>query len=401
MLEGGIATCFFCRGVDQSRCNIFVQNAISLTRKSCHTQKIQIPALEQFLQMIDLSPYLVTLPKIIQPANARKDLVTFMVSANSDVRKSGQPNFKGCRIPVPSNFNFEYLGREMADYRDKDILLLLRYGCPINFEGNPETLAHTCKNHKGVTDFPEQVDAFLKRELAAGSVMGPFTTSPFEVETTVSPLNTVPKKDSVELRVIVDLSFPKHSPDRSINGGITEDVYLGDPIQLRYPCVDNLVNLVREKGPGCFLFKCDLSRAYRRLPDDPGDLHYLGYKWEGSLFIDLTLTMGLRSVAYPCQRFTNAIAYIAKKNGVDVSNYMDDFRGAEVKGAASTAFLKLGEIIRDSGAVEAIQKACQPGWRMVFLGILIDTDRVVLEVVPDRLQELHRLLQCCLLKTSA
>ena len=86
-----------------------------------------------------------------------------MVLANSDVRQSGQPNFKGCKIPVPSNFNFEYLERELTDYYDKDILLLLCYVCPINFEGTPETLAHTCKNHKGATDFTEQEDTSLKK----------------------------------------------------------------------------------------------------------------------------------------------------------------------------------------------------------------------------------------------
>ena len=96
--------------------------------------------------------------KVVPHASAREDLVTFMVSANSDVCKSGQPNFKGCRIPVPA------------------ILIL-------------STLN----------------------------------------ETTVSPLNTVPKKDSAE-HWVVDLSFPKHSPDRSINGGITKDAYLGDHI---------------------------------------------------------------------------------------------------------------------------------------------------------------------------
>ena len=334
-------------------------------------------------------------------AAAQENLVTFMVTANNKVKKSGQPNFKGCRIPVPSLFKFDYLKRELADYDDSEILLLLRYGCPINFEGVPETLSHACKNHKGAIEFPEQVDAFLRRELAAGSVMGPFIASPFDTETIVSPLNTVPKKDSAERRVIVDLSFPKHSPDCSINGGIKKDAYLGDPIQLRYPLVDNLVNLVREKGPGCFLFKCDLSRAYRQLPVDPGDLHYLGYKWRGELFIDVKLTMGLRSAAYLCQRVTNAIAFIAKKHGVSVSNYLDDFGGVEVREAAPAAFLKLREIIGECGAVEAIQKACTPGPRMVFLGILINTEKMVQEVSPDRLQELHKLLQCWLVKSSA
>ena len=174
--------------------------------------------------------------------------------------------------------------------------------------------------------------------------MSPFTTSPFEVETTVSPLNTVPKKDSVERRIIVDLSYPKHSPDRSINGEITQNIYLGDPIQLCF----------REKGPGCSLFKCDFIRAYRHLPVDPGDLHYLGYKWEGGLFVDLTLIMGLRSAAYLWQRITNTIAYIAKKNGINVSKW----RGL------SQAFLKLQKSSGSMGPLRPFKKHNSPscGW---------------------------------------
>ena len=67
--------------------------------------------------------------------------------------------------------------------------------------------------------------------------MGPFTTSPFEVEATVAPINiyirkkkkyirnNIYKKDYTERLVIVDLSFPKHSPGLSINGRIIEDAY--------------------------------------------------------------------------------------------------------------------------------------------------------------------------------
>ena len=71
-----------------------------------------------------------------------------------------------------------------------------------------------------------------------------------------------------------------------------------DPIHFCYPSVDNLVNLVRLKGPGCCLLKCDISQVYRQLLVDPGDLHLLGYKWKGGSFIDVTLTMGLRSAAF-------------------------------------------------------------------------------------------------------
>ena len=39
----------------------------------------------------------------------------------------------------------------------------------------------------------------------------------------VSPLNTVPKRDSDERRVIMDLSYPKHCPEQSVNGVISRE----------------------------------------------------------------------------------------------------------------------------------------------------------------------------------
>ena len=315
-----------------------------------------------------------------------------MVQANKAVRSSKKPNFAGCQIPVQSNINFEFLEKELENYHDREIILLLRYGCPLSYEGSGN-LSRNCRNHKGATDFPEHIDKYLEREMAAGAVMGPFRESPFEIETVVSPLNTVPKRDSDERRVIVDLSYPKHCPEQSVNGGISRENYLGDPIHLRYPSVDNLVNLVRNKGHGCCLFKCDLSRAYRQLPVDPGDLHLLGYKWKGNMYIDLTLAMGLRSAAYLCQRVTNAIAYIARNHGVSVSNYLDDFGGVEVQATSMAAFRKLRQILKLCGLAESPTKACDPSVRMVFLGIMIDTNQMVLEVSPDRLQELFSLLQ--------
>ena len=103
--------------------------------------------------------------------------------------------------------------KELADYKDCDILLLLCYGSPINYEG-PGNLSRVCHNHKVATDFPE---------VEATSVIGPFKSSPFVIATTVAPLNTVPKNDSIDHRVIVDLSFPKHNTIESVNGGISRD----------------------------------------------------------------------------------------------------------------------------------------------------------------------------------
>ena len=113
------------------------------------------------------------------------------------------------------NLNFEFLEKELENYHDREIILLLLYGCPLSYE-SPGNLLRNCRNHNGATDFPEHIDKYLE-EMAAGAVMGSFKESPFDVETVVSPLNTVAKHDSDEQRFIVDLSYPKHCPGQSVN----------------------------------------------------------------------------------------------------------------------------------------------------------------------------------------
>lgn len=76
----------------------------------------------------------------------------------------------------------------------------------------------------------------------------------------MSPLYSVPKKDSSERRVILDLSYPKAA---SINDDINKDLYLDEKVSIIFPKVDDLVELIKTKGQGCFLFKKDLRKAYR------------------------------------------------------------------------------------------------------------------------------------------
>ena len=58
-----------------------------------------------------------------------------------------------------------------------------------------------------------------------------------------------------------------------------------------------------------------------------------------------------------------------------------------MQAASMGAFRKLCQILKHCGLVETPTKACEPRVRMVFLGIMIDTNQMVLEVSPDRLQE--------------
>ena len=43
--------------------------------------------------------------------------------------------------------------------------------------------------------------------------------------------------------------------------------------------MDNITDEVLKLGKGCKIFKVDISRAFRHVPIDPGDLDLLGLYW--------------------------------------------------------------------------------------------------------------------------
>jgi hypothetical protein len=93
----------------------------------------------------------------------------------------------------------------------------------------------SCRNHTGATYFPEQITSYLIKEASYRAVVGPFKDNPFNDPIALSPLNSVPKKDSSERRDIVDLSFPE---GESVNFCILKDEYLGNRISVSYPKVE-------------------------------------------------------------------------------------------------------------------------------------------------------------------
>ena len=140
-------------------------------------------------------------------------------------------------------------------------------------------------------------------------------------------MNTVIKKDSVERRIILDLSYPVGN---SINDGISQEYYLGKKINICYPNVDDLVDIIKLKGQGCLMLKKDLKRAHRQIPLCPGDMHLVGFQWEDAIFADSVLPMGLRSSSQICQRVTSAVVFMYLNMGFMAVNYLGDVGGAEV-----------------------------------------------------------------------
>ena len=59
-----------------------------------------------------------------------------------------------------------------------------------------------------------------------------------------SPMQIITKD---KFRIIIEASFPS---GKSVNDGIPPDQFLNESIDLKYPSVDNLAQLVRKHGKG-------------------------------------------------------------------------------------------------------------------------------------------------------
>ena len=303
------------------------------------------------------------------------------------------------RVPVYSRLSIQFWTEELQDYRDKEVCSFLEFGWPLGFDRNC-IVSHRkkIKNHSGARNFAKDIEKYIKKEIGYCAILGPFCDNPFDDDLVVSPLNSVPKANVEERRVILDLSFPQGS---SVNDGIDKNFYLDKHVELHYPNVDTFIDLIKEKGRFCKIFKRDLRRAYRQIPIDPKDYNLVGFSWKGHFFVDRVLPMGLRSSAFICQRVTDAVSFIAKKYEVSVVNYLDDFAGAEVSDLADVSFCKLKWVLDQCGLEESVEKACTPSFKMNFLGIWFDTEKMTMEVTPDRLIEIAGLISMWLDKTTA
>ena len=312
---------------------------------------------------------------------------------------SGKHNFEGCKIEVPSEFNLARWEQYLRDYSDPQVTVFLRYGWPTNSTLQPHQVKNgNTQNHRGARDFPDQVALQLQAEVDMRWVLGPLNRSPFSQPVKISPLNSTEKKDSIERWLILDLSFP---PGESVNDFIEKNSYLGHDINLRYSSVDDFSKLIQEKGRNCKMFKRDLRKAYRQIPVDPGDVWLLGFKWNGSLYLDRMLTMGLRSAAYICQRTMSAVAYIYRNMGFSVVVYLDDYAGTESPDRADQAFEALGLLFKDLGIAESPAKAENPRVELCFLGVWFNSESMTMEVKPERLCQITAELEKWLHRDSA
>ena len=180
-------------------------------------------------------------------------------------------------------------------------------------------LQPTYDNHASAIQYSEQIDQYISEELTYGAIYGPFDQLPFSVH--ISPLMTRPKQNSDKRHTIMDLSWPKEA---SINNAVHKFRYLDTYFSLSYPSIDYIVQQIKKLGPGSLLYKVDISRAFRHLLIDLGDIDLLGILHK-KLLLDGSLPFGFKLGSGFFERCLDTIRFIMKEHNHNAFlNYIDD-----------------------------------------------------------------------------
>ena len=93
--------------------------------------------------------------------------------------RHGVPNFLGSRIPVSSQLNVDKWHEFLLDCWDVQLIELLRYGFPLDFNRNCP-LSSDKRNHSSAVQFPTHVETYLAEEKKFGAILGPFVENPIK-----------------------------------------------------------------------------------------------------------------------------------------------------------------------------------------------------------------------------
>ena len=281
----------------------------------------------------------------------------------------------GLQIPVVSKLNHDKWAVYLEKYWDWQLPLLIKYGFPLDFDRNH--IVHSERiNHKSATDYLDHVATYLQDEIANNAMLGPFKNPPPPPlqNLHISPFMTRNKSSSANRRVIIVFSWPI---GHSANSGVGSDCYLGTDFIPTYPSVDKITDEVLKLGKGCKIFKVDISRAFRHVSTDPGDLDLLGLYWE-NYFLDFSLP------------FEYAVHFIMKQEGHSIWNYIDNFLCISLPSKIGKTYTRLQELLSELGLSVSAKKLVPPSTNVTCLGIVVDTTEFTVSIPVEKLQVVTR-----------
>ena len=93
------------------------------------------------------------------------------------VKSTGRTNIMQARFPLESQLNVEAWEKYLHGYWDRQLLQLIRFGFPLNFNRSCP-LTHEEGNHKSAIEFSNDINAYIEEEKKYNALLGPFDSHP-------------------------------------------------------------------------------------------------------------------------------------------------------------------------------------------------------------------------------
>lgn len=315
-------------------------------------------------------------------------------SCRRDPRFRVSPALEGVTSPL----HWEAWKDALALHPDGQYVNYLVAGLKEGFRIGFDYRTHRCRkckeNMRSAKQHPQVVREYIQKECEAGRILGPLDPQLFP-EVHVSRFGVIPKTDPGKWRLILDLSSPEGS---SVNDGISPE-----RCSLSYMTVDDAARAIKKTGRGSQLAKVDIKNAYRMIPVHPEDRPLLGMMWEGALYVDAALPFGLRSAPKIFTGVADSLEWRLKTEGVQqVFHYLDDFLivAQPESQQCGEELQKLLRVFTKLGVPVAEEKLVGPTVCLTFLGIELDTARMIRRLPPGKLTELQQLVTEWLPKKS-
>lgn len=245
----------------------------------------------------------------------------------------------------------------------------------------------TCGAELGAVGLPSRVSgreyrlgaaelAFLREEVSRRLEAGEVEVVPDAFLIASCPLAAVPK-ERTKFRAIHDL--------RPVNNFVPKAFGT-----LAYSSLEDLFSWLR-LHPGAFLWKVDLSYAFRHIRLSPFARRLAGFPLDGTLYSDLCLPFGSRVAPFTFNLLAEALHWVLEKCGVQMLlHYLDDFFGLTTSASEAQHAVDLFLHLASCLGVSVNRRKCEgPSQRLVILGVLVDTVAMSASLDADRLARMR------------
>ena len=216
-------------------------------------------------------------------------------------------------------------------------------------------------------------------------MVGPFPEPPF-LDLICSPVGLVPKKELSDLLMIRHLSYPY--------GGSINDFIDPEKTATKYQSFQDTVKLVVQQGPFCSLAKGNVKLAFRVAQILFKHLRCLGIYFEGDYYVDCTLPFG-SSISYAIfEEIARLVHWIYKQRAaVHFIHYLDDFLWVHRNFLVCFNTCKVvKDTSQEIGLPLAPEKFVEPTQSITFLGLVIDSVRMVVTIPQDKRNKIENQL---------